>query len=85
MAGQQALDVVGLQTLVADFYAHTGIERRQCDLRRLEIVIAEDNRASRRVAEKAGARFEAVARRRLLLRGEPQDAAIYSFTADDVR
>ncbi|MDR3446825.1 MULTISPECIES: GNAT family N-acetyltransferase [unclassified Dyella] len=58
---------------------------RVTDLRRLEIVIAEDNVASRRVAEKAGARFEAIARRRLLLRSEPQDAAIYSFIADDLR
>lgn len=58
---------------------------RVTDLRRLEIVIAEDNLASRRVAEKAGARLEAIARRRLLLRGEPQDAAIYSLITDDLR
>ncbi|PXV60400.1 Protein N-acetyltransferase, RimJ/RimL family [Dyella jiangningensis] len=58
---------------------------RATELRRLEIVIAEDNLASRRVAEKAGAMFEAIARRRLLLRGEPQDAAVYSFIADDLR
>jgi RimJ/RimL family protein N-acetyltransferase len=57
---------------------------RVTDLRRLEIVVADTNLASRRVAEKAGARFEGIARQRLVLRGEPQDAAIYSLVAGDV-
>ncbi|QNK01142.1 GNAT family N-acetyltransferase [Dyella telluris] len=54
------------------------------ELRRLEIVIAADNLASRSVAEKAGAQFEGIARRRLTLRGEPLDAAIYSLVASDL-
>jgi len=58
---------------------------RATDLRRLEIVIAVDNHASRRVAERAGAHFESVARHRLMLRGEPIDAAIYSLIASDLR
>lgn len=58
---------------------------RATDLRRLEIVVAIDNHASRRVAERAGAHFESVARHRLMLRGEPVDAAIYSLIASDLR
>ena len=49
------------------------------DLIRLEIVIAVENRASRRVAEKTGAYYEGILRSRLLLQGGPHDAAIYSF------
>jgi len=56
---------------------------RATELTRLEIVIASGNAASRRVAEKAGAQFEGIARRRLMLRGEPQDAAIYALVAGD--
>ena len=54
------------------------------ELQRLEIIAAADNRASCRVAEKAGARFEGIARRRLTLRGQPQDAAMYSLVAADL-
>jgi RimJ/RimL family protein N-acetyltransferase len=57
---------------------------RVTELTRLEIVIAADNHASRRVAEKAGAQFEGIARRRLTLRGEPLDAAIYALVAGDL-
>jgi ribosomal-protein-serine acetyltransferase len=52
---------------------------KSTDLIRLEIVIAVENRKSRRVAEKAGADFEAVLRNRLWLQDKPCDAAIYSF------
>ena len=53
------------------------------DLRlwRLEIVAALSNRPSRRVAEKAGAVFEGIARQRLSIRGRPHDAAMYSLIA----
>lgn len=53
-------------------------------LQRLEIVTVEANLASRRVAEKAGARFEGIARCRLLQKGQPQSAAIYAMTAADL-
>ena len=46
---------------------------------RLEIVIAVENGASRRVAEKTGAAYEGTLRNRLFLHGSPHDAAIYSF------
>lgn len=58
---------------------------RETDLRRLEMVVATDNHASRRVAERSGAQFESVARHRLMLRGEPVDAAVYSLIASDLR
>ena len=48
-------------------------------LTRLEIVVAEGNGPSRRVAQKAGAAFEAVARNRLVVRGTPRPAAVYSL------
>lgn len=58
--------------------------RTRTDLNRLEIVAAVGNGASRRVAEKSGAVFEGVARARLLLHGRYHDAAMYSFTVDDM-
>jgi ribosomal-protein-serine acetyltransferase len=48
-------------------------------LTRIEIVAAVDNIASRRVADKAGACFECVARNRLVIHGEPVAAAVYSL------
>ena len=48
-------------------------------LTRIELVIAAENVASRKVAEKTGAQFECVARNRLLIRGVPLAAAVYSF------
>lgn len=53
-------------------------------LLRLEIVTLEVNQPSRRVAERAGARFEGIARCRLLHHGQPQPAAIYALTAADM-
>jgi len=47
-------------------------------LTRIEIVVQPDNQASRRVAEALGARFEAIARNRLLVCGKPADAAVYA-------
>jgi RimJ/RimL family protein N-acetyltransferase len=48
-------------------------------LTRLEILAAENNHASRRVALKAGAWFECLARNRLVLRGMPYTAAVHSL------
>jgi RimJ/RimL family protein N-acetyltransferase len=50
------------------------------DLLRLEIVIAIENIASHRVAEKSGASREGVLKRRLLLHGASHDATMFSFT-----
>jgi RimJ/RimL family protein N-acetyltransferase len=49
------------------------------ELTRIEIVAAADNVPSRRVAEKAGALLECLARNRLVIRGVPTTAAVYSF------
>jgi RimJ/RimL family protein N-acetyltransferase len=54
------------------------------ELARIEIVALPGNRASRQVAQKAGARFEAVARHRLWMQGEPRDAAVYALIPADL-
>jgi ribosomal-protein-serine acetyltransferase len=56
-------------------FAHT-------DLDRLEIVAAVGNLASRRVAEKAGAALEGIARRRLRVGEVAHDAAVYAILRD---
>ena len=55
---------------------------RDLKLTRLEIVVSEENVASRRVAEKVGAVFECFARNRLFVRGEPRPAALYSLVPE---
>ena len=52
------------------------------DLVRLEIVIAEGNVASHRVAERVGAVREGTLRRRLILHGRLSDATMFSLTRD---
>lgn len=49
-------------------------------LQRLEILIPDHNIASRRVAEKTGAKFEGRLRNRLVLADEAHDALLYSLT-----
>jgi ribosomal-protein-serine acetyltransferase len=51
---------------------------------RVEIAADPDNTASRRVAEKAGATFETIARNRIVMRGRALPAALYSLVPDDV-
>src|SRR6478672_5040567 len=53
-------------------------------LNRIEIVAAVSNIASQRVAEKMGAVREAVLRNRLLMRGVPQDAVMFSLVREDL-
>jgi ribosomal-protein-serine acetyltransferase len=48
-------------------------------LQRFEIVVALENVASQRVAERAGAVREGILRRRLLLAGRPHDAVLYAI------
>lgn len=52
-------------------------------LRRLEIVVAVQNRPSRRVAERAGARFEGIEHGRLAIHGQAHDAAVYVLGPED--
>lgn len=51
---------------------------------RIEIAVQPDNLSSRRTAEKAGAKFEAICRQRLWVRDRPADAAIYSLIPQDL-
>jgi len=51
---------------------------------RVEIVADLRNRASRRVAEKAGARFEGIARQRLMDGDRRRDAAVYALIPADL-
>jgi len=51
-------------------------------LTRIEIVAAENNIASRRVAEKSGALFEAILRNRLKVEGMPVPGALYALFPD---
>jgi len=52
------------------------------DLNRIELEIAVDNAASRRVAEKLGCVFEGILRQRLMLPAGPTDTAIYASVRD---
>ncbi|WP_137936527.1 GNAT family N-acetyltransferase [Chitinivorax sp. B] len=53
-------------------------------LSRVELAIKTDNMAARKAAHNAGAAFEANARNRLQLHGQPIDAALYSLVPADV-
>jgi ribosomal-protein-serine acetyltransferase len=50
-------------------------------LTRLEIVVLTENKASCRVAEKCGAKLECIAENKLMHRGQPAAAAVYSLTS----
>lgn len=58
---------------------------KEVGLQRLEIMAAIENIASQRTAAKAGARREGILRKRLLLAGQPHDAALFSLIAEDLQ
>lgn len=72
----------GVAACAAGLVARFGFE--QLGLVRIEIVAMPDNHASRRTAEKIGARFEAIARQRLWADGQAHDAAVYGLIAADL-
>jgi RimJ/RimL family protein N-acetyltransferase len=72
----------GVATSATRAVARFGFE--QLGLQRIEIVAAVDNIPSQRVAEKAGAVREGVLRKRLLIRGKPQDAVMFSLVREDL-
>ncbi|VWX34162.1 Protein N-acetyltransferase, RimJ/RimL family [Limnobacter sp. 130] len=72
----------GLASAMARLAARFAIEN--LELVRLEIVVRQENLASRRVAEKIGAQFECNARNRLIYKGKPYDAALYSLLPDNL-
>jgi ribosomal-protein-serine acetyltransferase len=55
---------------------------RQLGLLRLEIAVLPENLPSTRVAERADARLEGVARNRIVIGGEARDALMYSLVPD---
>jgi ribosomal-protein-serine acetyltransferase len=71
----------GIATSATRLVARFGFE--SLGLHRIEIVAALGNIASQRVAEKAGAVREGVLRQRLLIRGESQDAVMFSLVPGD--
>jgi RimJ/RimL family protein N-acetyltransferase len=71
----------GLATRGARLLARFGLE--SLGLERIEIVAAVGNRASQRVALKAGAQREGVARRRLRVHGVQHDAVCFSLIPQD--
>jgi ribosomal-protein-serine acetyltransferase len=72
----------GLATAAVQLLARFAFET--VGLTRVEIVAATENAPSRRVAEKAGAQFECLARNRLIIHSVPLVAALYSLVPSDV-
>ncbi len=71
----------GIATRAAIVVARFGIEK--LGLRRVEIIAAVENAASRRVAEKTGAQFEGILRNRIKIGDQNLDTAMYSLIPDD--
>jgi len=57
---------------------------KEVELNRVEIVIATENKASIRVAEKIGALREGILRKRIVVRDTVYDAFLFSLLADDL-
>jgi RimJ/RimL family protein N-acetyltransferase len=72
----------GVATAAARQVAASGFGEH--GLVRIEVVTLPDNAPSQRVAEKLGAVREGVFRNRLLLRGEPVDAVVFSLVPGDL-
>ncbi|MEJ2552119.1 MAG: GNAT family protein [Anaerolineales bacterium] len=73
----------GIATEAAQLLTRFGF--RVVGLQRVEIVVGVENWASRRVAEKAGALFEGILRKRIKIGDRHIDAAMYSLVPDDLR
>ncbi len=57
---------------------------RDLGLTRIEIAAIPSNTASCRVAERVGAKFESLARNRIVMHGRAYDAAVYSLVPEDI-
>lgn len=66
----------GLCTMATEAIIEFGLNT--LGLVRLEIVVMADNSSSRRVAEKVGATLECIAKNRIMHKGVPLPAAVYS-------
>jgi ribosomal-protein-serine acetyltransferase len=58
---------------------------RELKLNRIEIIADTGNKISQHVAEKAGAKREGVLRNRLVIKGSPVDAVMFSLTPADFK
>jgi ribosomal-protein-serine acetyltransferase len=72
----------GIGTAATLLLARFGFE--QLKLTRIEIVVDVENKASQRVAAKAGAAREGVLRNRLVVHGEARDAVMFSLIPADM-
>jgi RimJ/RimL family protein N-acetyltransferase len=72
----------GIAAHACRLIARFGFE--QLGLIRIEVVALVDNLPSRRTAEKAGARFEGIARQRLWIHEQARDAAVYALVPSDL-
>ena len=77
-SSRQGQGIAGRATKLAARY---GFEK--LGLIRVEIVIAHDNKASMRVAEKVGAHYEGILRNRMVVGREVHDAHMYSLVPQD--
>lgn len=73
----RGIAVLAARAAAAFAFAKTGLTR-------LEIVAQAGNLRSQRVAEKAGATLECLARNRLVFHGEPRDAKVFSLVPSDL-
>jgi RimJ/RimL family protein N-acetyltransferase len=73
----------GIATAATRIAARFGFA--ELGLRRIEIFAAPENRASRRVAERAGAQYEGIARNRILRYGVSEDSATYALVPGDLQ
>jgi RimJ/RimL family protein N-acetyltransferase len=71
----------GIATGAARIVARFGFQA--LGLNRIEIIAAVENKASQRVAEKAGAKREAVLRNRIILNDKPVDGVMFSLVPQD--
>lgn len=72
----------GVATEAARMVAEYGF--RQLGLNRIEIITVPANVASCRVAEKCGAKFEGIARNRIVMHDEVHDAMLFSLVPEDL-
>lgn len=73
----------GVATTVTRLLAQFGFEELR--LKRIEIVTDVNNKASQRVAEKAGARREGILRNRLFVHERAYDAVMFSLIPADLK
>jgi RimJ/RimL family protein N-acetyltransferase len=72
----------GIATKAAKSALRYGFEK--LGLHRIEIVVADDNKPSLRIAEKLGAVREGLLRNRLLIQGTSYDAYMHSLIPEDI-